>query len=429
MTKVAILGASLSTGNMGVSALAASLIGLIHEVKPDADIFFFVPGRDSGPQILELPDRRKVLKVLNYRLSPKAVQGEHLFWLFFLALLYKFAPVNRTKTWIVTGNRRLKTLMSMDFIGDIRGGDSFSDIYGLRRFLFGCLPDIIVLLLGKELHLLPQTYGPYKSPIAKRVARYIMGRARTVLSRDREGLNVAKNILGSSKAVLCPDVAFSLKSIMPPNLSIRPKLLKAPGVPLIGINMNGLLYNGGYTRNNMFGLKFDYRSFVHALVARLLDTTNAHILLVPHTFAPDGHVESDNAASAEVLNAFSDRSNDRLHLVEGQYDQFRIKGVIGLCDFLIGSRMHACIAALSQGIPTVGVAYSRKFRGVFDTIDTSAAVLDATEIEMDAALVKICSLFQERDKIKSSLETRVEDARAQLRTIFDALLKEKYGKN
>ena len=44
------------------------------------------------------------------------------------------------------------------------------------------------------------------------------------------------------------------------------------------------------------------------------------------------------------------------------------KAVIGQCDFFIGSRMHACIAALSQGVPCVGVAYSMKFAGVFDTV-------------------------------------------------------------
>ncbi len=38
----------------------------------------------------------------------------------------------------------------------------------------------------------------------------------------------------------------------------------------VGININRLMYNGGYVRNNMFGLKLDYPSFLKELVDRLL---------------------------------------------------------------------------------------------------------------------------------------------------------------
>ena len=30
----------------------------------------------------------------------------------------------------------------------------------------------------------------------------------------------------------------------------------------IGINVSGLLWNGGYTRNNQFGLKFNYKAYI-----------------------------------------------------------------------------------------------------------------------------------------------------------------------
>lgn len=426
MHRTCLLGASLTTGNMGVSALAASLVGLIQEARPDADISLFVGSKDSKPQTLDLSGTKESLKVINYRLSPRAVHSEHLFWLAFLALLYKIAPSKSMKASVVKGNDRLKTLLSMDFIGDIRGGDSFSDIYGLKRFMFGCLPDIIILLLGKDLYLLPQTYGPYRSPLAKKVARFIIARSRSVLSRDREGLDVLRDILGPTagerQVSLCPDVAFTLRSIRPEHMVITPPIVGGPKVPLIGLNVNGLLYNGGYTRNNMFGLKFDYRTFVHTLVSRLLDTTEAHILLVPHTFAPEGHVESDNAASADVLRVVSEHSKGRVHLVEAQYDQFRIKGIIGLCDFFVGSRMHACIAALSQGIPTVGVAYSRKFGGVFDTIDMDSTVLDATKLDMQSVLSQIADIFEKRDEIGKTLIHRVQKAQDDLGVVFRSAL-------
>ena len=70
--KICILGADLNTGNMGVSALAASLVSLIIDIKPDSDIYLIIGNRSSENQKLIYNGEIKYLKVVNYRLSPKA---------------------------------------------------------------------------------------------------------------------------------------------------------------------------------------------------------------------------------------------------------------------------------------------------------------------------------------------------------------------
>ena len=44
------------------------------------------------------------------------------------------------------------------------------------------------------------------------------------------------------------------------------------------------------------------------------------------------------------------------------------KSYISGLDFFCGSRMHACIAAFSSGVPVLPIAYSRKFAGVFGSL-------------------------------------------------------------
>jgi colanic acid/amylovoran biosynthesis protein len=95
-------------------------------------------------------------------------------------------------------------------------------------------------------------------------------------------------------------------------------------------------FNGGYTRDNMFGLAMDYKAFVHQLAEEILVKTDAHLLLIPHTFAPAGHVESDNEASQHVLESLAPRFSGRAHLVSRKYDQSEIKSIIGMCDFFKG---------------------------------------------------------------------------------------------
>ncbi len=196
MFNVCIMGASLTTGNMGVSALAASLVKLILTARPDASFTFFIAERSSKPQEIELSSRKISIKIANTRLSPKAAVGEHVFVIFLLALLYKINAAQSFRNMIIKYNLQLKAIAEADFIGDVRGGDSFSDIYGVKGFLLGSIPSIITLLIGKKLVLLPQTYGPYKSSISKIIARYILTHAHIILSRDRESMELVKDILG-----------------------------------------------------------------------------------------------------------------------------------------------------------------------------------------------------------------------------------------
>jgi len=74
------------------------------------------------------------------------------------------------------------------------------------------------------------------------------------------------------------------------------------------------------------------------------------------------------------------------------------KSFISGCDVLVGSRMHACIAASSSGVATIPVAYSRKFAGLFESIGYRHTI-DAREVETDSAVEGVLSLYEEREAL------------------------------
>jgi colanic acid/amylovoran biosynthesis protein len=423
--RVCILGASLDTGNMGVSALASSLVGLVLREKPEAVIHFLIGNRSSAPQELRFRGRKISVQIANYRLSPRSKIQEHLFWIIFLAIAYRLIPLGPFRRLIRRKNRWLRTLLEADLVGDVNGGDSFSDIYGKKRLVIGIMPSLIAVFLGKKLTLFPQTYGPFKSTLARVLAAYLLKRSEPIVSRDRESVETVKKILGADspqkKVELCPDVAFTLDAIVPGEIDITPPL--NPGRRLIGFNVNGLMYNGGYTRSNMFALKLDYRRYVGALLDRFLDETDDDVLLVPHTFGAPGNVNSDPDACREVLRSLQSAGvNDRVHLVNRQYDQNDIKGIIGLCDFFVGSRMHSCIAALSQGIPTVGLAYSKKFLGVFNSAGIGDLVVDARNLDTERALENTIVCYRNREAMRVTMRDKAAALKAQVRDTFAGIL-------
>lgn len=52
------------------------------------------------------------------------------------------------------------------------------------------------------------------------------------------------------------------------------------------------------------------------------------------------------------------------------------KAAIAAADHCVSARMHACVAALSSGVPTVGIGYVGKFSGQFDWYGDLGSVLE-----------------------------------------------------
>jgi polysaccharide pyruvyl transferase WcaK-like protein len=346
-----------------------------------------------------------------------------LAWIVVASLLYRGLPLAPVRRVLSRATPWIAALESVDFAGDVRGGDSFSDIYGLRRFIGGSLVAWTVLLVKGSIVQFPQTYGPYRSWLARRVARYLLKRSSVIVARDDQSRQVAQELVGLEKEVyVSPDVAFSLEAVRPSRLEVAPPL--SSGVPpdVIGVNINGLMFNGGYTRKNMFGLELDYPAFLPALVTALLTEHRGELWLVPHTYGPPESVESDPEACRRVRAALPLEVQQRVRIVAGEYDCHEIKGVISQCDFFIGSRMHACIAALSQGIPCAGVAYSMKFAGVFETVGMGDWVVDGRTATNNEAVARILELYRKRDGVRDGLRARALEARQQLERLFRSLM-------
>ena len=98
-----------------------------------------------------------------------------------------------------------------------------------------------------------------------------------------------------------------------------------------------------------------------------------------------------------------------------------IANVIGMCDFFIGTRMHSCIAALSQCIPAVGVAYSKKFKGVFATVDAEALVADMRSSDVAEILRIIGEAFASRRSMAARLRETVPEVKQRVSNLLEGL--------
>ena len=170
-----------------------------------------------------------------------------------------------------------------DVFVDCTYGDNFSDIYSLSFVLRTTAYKLALILFRKKLILAPQTIGPFKNPIIKKMARIVLRKSKCVYSRDIVSTEYAKEIAGVL-AITVTDLAFLLP--------YQKDMYTFSNEKKIGLNVSGLLWKGGFNKNNQFGLKMNYQVFIERLIAAL-QSKGYEIHLIPHVIADD-HLTHDD---------------------------------------------------------------------------------------------------------------------------------------
>ncbi len=420
--KVCLLGANFGTGNYGVNVLANGAIQCALAAFADPEIFILDYGRQSSIYTLTINGKEVAIPLVNIRFSKKIFLKNNIAVLLLAALLWRLIPVRSLRQALLNRNGYLRRIREADIVGSLAGGDSFSDIYGLARFIYVCLPQVLVLLLRKELVLLPQTLGPFKRRLTRWIAAYILRGSQLVYSRDRIGVEFARKVVGSGRdrCRFCYDVGFVVEPHKPLLNDITAAIpTECSGV--VGLNVSGLLDMGGYTGRNMFGLAVDYQSLIHSLIAHFIEKENACVMLVPHVLGGPGVQESDLRAIRAVIGDIGERYGKKLVAADADYDHNEIKYLIGRCDFFVGSRMHACIAALSQGVPAVSIAYSDKFRGVMETVGAEPLVLDPRILDEVAIIQATMEFYRNRTSLARDLQAKLPEVKSTVLRLFSSL--------
>jgi polysaccharide pyruvyl transferase WcaK-like protein len=130
-------------------------------------------------------------------------------------------------------------------------------------------------------------------------------------------------------------------------------------------------------------------------------------MLVPHVFGSGEQSESDVVACQKIMQEIDSSLRESVYTLSEDYNQHEMKALIGHCNFFSGSRMHACIAAISQFIPTVGLAYSPKFKGVFNSVGLEDLVFDLREGDIQSLVEGVDKVYQNGKMIRSSLKKKM----------------------
>lgn len=196
--------------------------------------------------------------------------------------------------------------------------------------------------LGQKVILLPQSMGPFQKPTIRTAMTEVLAAADLIYARDPESfqycLELAPNNPNLRRA---PDFTITLRSSDLVDIATPSKAVYVvPNSRMIDKTSP----TQAETYLDTLITCIESARSCHATVQLLIHDAHEDGLLVPQ-------IQARLDKPISVINAV---------------DPLELKGLIAKCALLIGSRYHALVGALSQGVPALGFGWSHKYQALFE---------------------------------------------------------------
>jgi colanic acid/amylovoran biosynthesis protein len=328
----------------------------------------------------------------------------HLMFTTLLCVAYSVLHVLHLSTdSSLTIDKHVSTYAKADLILDL-SGDSFSD--WKNRSIINVLALIPAVLLRKPFVFFSQSIGPFNFwtlPFAK----FCLNNSNLIVIREEVTRNYLERIGVKNRHLsLAADCAYLLE---PVPLARVLEILKECHVPrskhpVLGVSVSAFMMDKFFE-----GQSADYLSVMSQLVDYLVESKNAYVLLIPHCVSPKYYGNDDIYAIRNVYRLIRNKKN--VGIIDNDYDARELKGIIGYCDFFVGCRMHANIAAISQNIPTIALGWSHKYYGIMKRVGMEAYVFNIESLSFEELKIKVDMLFSIKEQTKKKLSIKTKNER------------------
>ncbi|MCW4025662.1 MAG: polysaccharide pyruvyl transferase family protein [Candidatus Bathyarchaeota archaeon] len=283
--------------------------------------------------------------------------------------------------------------------------------------------DFIVKLLlidatGKPLLIFPSSLGPFNRSFDRFFVKNLLNRARAVMVREP----LSKKYLlaaGINKNIIfdVPDVAFIVQEASPKSIEYFSKL-KSKSL-IVGIGASQLISSESEKYTEILAKTADY----------LVTNLHATVLLIPHEIQlkkisdPPSHSAKIGGDDLDAVRKVYSQVTKKQNIipVTDESEADILKAIIGQCDLFIGSRTHSIIAALSMGVPTIGIAYSQKTPGIMRMVGLDEFVSHFRTLTCEDLILKINTMISARVEIQNKLSIKAEELKKQVWGICDVI--------
>jgi colanic acid/amylovoran biosynthesis protein len=236
---------------------------------------------------------------------------------------------------------------------------------------------------GGKVILLPQQLGPFEKDRVRTAFRNLYDFTDLVFARDPRSYSAAAGVVGeAAKLRIVPDFTVRHMAAGP----IHPEL---SGRSCIVPNSRMLDKTDAATAAA-------YETFLLSALDVLIEAGTRPFLLIHDATGDDLQIADRLRVKHPGLEAVTDR------------DPFVLKQILGQALLVVGSRFHALVGALSQGVPVLAVGWSHKYPALLEDYGCPHFLLDP-RIPPSELQLQVQRLLGSRAAVSASLLEREAD--------------------
>jgi colanic acid/amylovoran biosynthesis protein len=408
-----------STLNRGDAAIVLGQIRLLQKTCPGADIALTskTPALDRA---FYDPLGVEVLPPLIPALSSYRGAGR------------KLSEGARALAAVGDKRRLLQAVRDADLVLSCGGGY----FYSYRRLLPGTTfwQNVVHAYLATALHkpliFMPQSFGPFASPLARRGVRHLLERESVVQVFAREEIShrLLRKMIGQAtqaRLSLCPDMAFYLAAdgFGP---TARDETAGAER-PTLVMNLRPWAFPEA---QDPAARHEGYMQAMLAAAHHFVRRYGGQVVVVPQALGPDP-AEDDRTICQEFCRRV------RCLPVAAQAVHYREPETSSLAEYLdllsgakllVGTRLHSCILALLCGAPAISVGYQYKSQGTLDLLGLGHLNLDIQDLAADRLLALVEATMDRHRELRQEIRQRVGQACGQIEADVVGLIQGAIGR-
>lgn len=247
---------------------------------------------------------------------------------------------------------------------------------------------------GTKVILLPQALGPYQSRKMIAAIKLVADNVDLIFAREQVSYQYLVDIVGERENIkIAPDFTNLVKGYLPSHFNTRAnRFCVMPNYRMIDKTPHEVSNN--------------YVSFLAKCIDYLIEKN-----ITPFILIHEG--KNDQMLASKIVGEVG-----RPIPVVQEPDPLKVKGILGACDGVIGSRFHGLVSALSQGVPALATSWSHKYQLLFDDYGFSDGIIEVTA-DFEEIKVQI-DLITEEDT-KSVIQKKVMDNSVKLKEASEAM--------
>lgn len=268
---------------------------------------------------------------------------------------------------------------------------------------------LVAKFYGKPVVMFPNSVGPFKTVIGRSLSRLALNSCSLIIVREPISNRIVQSLRVKTPKILTFDTTWLFGSATNTRF-------KDNSHPCIGVSPG--IYSYVFSE---LEIERHVTSYAEAL-DKAIEKFGFSVVFLPHYVS--GFRYDDLEISKMILQKMRNKNRARIVEVE-KAEEF--KSFLDKMDVVISSKMHPAVLALSGRVPTLCVAYDHKQIGLFESLDMNKCVIPLNELSSGRLFSKICYVWNNKERIRAELETRVPSIQKNIRETIKSALSQ-FGK-